>query len=153
MLWVTGSNDFAYTLNALQPSYRLPKGPRTLCIRLRMPHGHGGAGENPEEIRVFADSILKGGPPLPRITGQGREGNEVWATFDIESAGRPRRELNYTRDIGPWQERKWEAIPARLDGERIGRRACPRGPACFTSICSTIAAAWSAPSTRSARSP
>ena len=27
MLWVTGSNDFAYTLNALQPSYRLPNGP------------------------------------------------------------------------------------------------------------------------------
>ena len=26
MLWVTGSNDFAYTLNALQPSYRLPGG-------------------------------------------------------------------------------------------------------------------------------
>ena len=40
MLWVTGSNDFAYTFNALQKSYRLPKSPRTLCIRLRMPHGH-----------------------------------------------------------------------------------------------------------------
>ena len=71
MLWVTGSNDFAYTMNALQRSYRLPKGQRTLCVRLRMPHGHGGAGENPEEIRVFADSVLKKGTSLPVITGSG----------------------------------------------------------------------------------
>ena len=61
MLWVTGSNDFAYTLNALQHSYGCPRARASLCIRLRMPHGHGGAGENPEEIRVFADSVLKGG--------------------------------------------------------------------------------------------
>jgi hypothetical protein len=71
MLWVTGSNDFAYTLNALQSSYRLPKGLRTLCIRLRMPHAHGGAGENPEEIRVFADHLLGKGPPLARIRATG----------------------------------------------------------------------------------
>jgi dienelactone hydrolase len=118
LLWVTGSNDFAYTFNALQPSYRLPKGPRTLCIRLRMPHGHGGAGENPEEIRAFADSILKGGPPLPRITKQGRDGRNVWATF-LSKVPLAKVELNYTKDSGPWQERKWESVPARLDGSRV----------------------------------
>ena len=91
MLWVTGSNDFAYTLNALQPSYRLPRGPRTLCIRLRMPHGHGGAGENPEEIRVFADSILKGGSPLPRITDQGREGTKRLGNVRRRRCRWPRR--------------------------------------------------------------
>ena len=72
ILWVTGSNDFAYTLDALQESYSLPKGLRTLCIRLRMPHGHGPAGEAPKEIQVFADSFLKHGEPLARVTGQGR---------------------------------------------------------------------------------
>ena len=113
MLWVTGSNDFAYTMNALQLSYRLPKGPRSLCIRLRMPHGHGGAGENPEEIRVFADSILKKGTPLPRITGQGREGANVWATY-TSVAPVAKAELSYTKDTGRWQDRKWEAIPATL---------------------------------------
>src|SRR4051794_17303125 len=30
MLWVTGTNDFAYPFPSLQKSYRLPKGPRTL---------------------------------------------------------------------------------------------------------------------------
>jgi dienelactone hydrolase len=118
LLWVTGSNDFAYTMNALQLSYRLPRGPRVLCIRLRMPHGHGGAGENPEEIRVFADSILKGGTPLPRITAQGREGANVWATF---AAKLPvvKAELNYTKDTGRWQDRKWDAVPALQTAARV----------------------------------
>ena len=112
MLWVTGSNDFAYTFNALQKSYRLPTGPRTLAIRLRMPHGHGGAGENPEEIHAFADSIVNGGEPLVKITGQGRDGNNVWATV----AGRPvvKAELNVTKDRGNWPDRKWDALPATV---------------------------------------
>jgi dienelactone hydrolase len=113
ILWINGSNDFAYTLNAYQKSYRLPTGPRTLCIRLRMPHGHGPAGEAPKEIGVFADSILKGGVPLAKITGQGRDGRRVWATYEsqrpIKSA-----ELNVTRDLGPWQKRRWDALPAQL---------------------------------------
>jgi dienelactone hydrolase len=113
-LWVTGSNDFAYTPNALQKSYRLPTGPRTLCVRLRMPHGHGDAGEGPLETFTFADSILKGGEALPRLTGQGQEGRQVWATF---TSPRPvaKAELNITKATGNWQDRLWEALPATLD--------------------------------------
>ena len=118
MLWVTGSNDFAYTMNALQRSYRLPKGRRSLSIRLRMPHAHGGPGENPEEIRVFADSILKGGIPLPTITGSGREGKTVWAAYSAKLPV-PKAELNYTRDTGRWQDRKWESSPATQADGRI----------------------------------
>lgn len=118
MLWVTGSNDFAYPLNALQLSYRLPTGPRTLCVRLRMPHGHGGAGENPEEIRAFADAILKEGVALPVITGTGRDGGQAWATFTSNSPV-VSAVLNFTRDEGTWQDRKWEAMPAELNDGRI----------------------------------
>jgi dienelactone hydrolase len=118
MLWVTGSNDFAFTFPALQKSYRTPKGPQTLCIRLRMPHGHGGPGENPEEIRVFADSILKGGEPLAKVTGQGREGREVWATFE-SVVPVVKAELNTTRDTGAWPDRKWDAAPAQVEGARV----------------------------------
>jgi dienelactone hydrolase len=118
ILWVTGSNDFAYTLNALQLSYRLPVGPRSLCIRLRMPHGHGGPGENPEEIRVFADSVLKGGTALPRITAAGREGNRAWATY-VSQVPVVKGELNYTQDTGRWQDRKWESLAALRTDTRI----------------------------------
>ena len=83
-----------------------------------MPHGHGGAGENPEEIRVFADSVLKGGTSLPSITGSGRDGTNAWATYNSKSAI-VKAELNYTRDTGRWQDRKWESIPAVDAGGRV----------------------------------
>jgi len=126
MLWVTGSNDFAYTFPALQKSYRETKGPHTLCIRLRMPHGHGGPGENPEEIHAFADSLLKGGQPLARVTSQGREGNQVWATFEAVVPV-VKAELNTTKDTGAWQERKWEAVPAQLVGTGKVTATLPEG--------------------------
>ena len=121
LLWVTGSNDFAYTLRALQASYRLAKGPRALCIRLRMPHGHGGPGENPDEIRVFVDSLLKGGEPLATITGQGRDGSNAWVTYTAKTPV-GKAELNYTRDTGQWQDRKWESLTATsVDGRATAR--------------------------------
>ena len=113
MLWVTGSNDFAYTFNALQKSYRLPKTPRTLCIRLRMPHGHQ-PGWAPKEIDAFAESVLNGAPPLIRITGQGAANGNAWATFESVTPV-VKAELNVTRDSGPWQNRKWEALPAQVE--------------------------------------
>ena len=117
-LWVDGSNDFAYTLNAVQLSYRLTKGPRTLCVRLRMRHGHGGPGEKPEEIRAFVDNILKEGKPLPHITGQGQDGTKAWATYSSQTRI-TKAELNYTKDTGNWKDRKWETVPAELTDGRV----------------------------------
>lgn len=114
VLWVNGTNDFAYPMDSWQKSYRLPTGPKTLCLRVRMPHGHGPAGENPEEIHIFANSLLKQGKPLPAITEQGQTNEEAWAKFKadvpIVSA-----ELAWTRDTGKWQDRKWEQLPATVD--------------------------------------
>lgn len=120
MLWVNGTNDFAYPMDSWRKSHRLPPGEKTLCLRVRMPHGHGGAGENPEEIHVFADHLLKGGPPLPRVSAQGRDGHAVWAEWAPETPVL-RAELNYTRDSGKWQDRNWETLPAELD--QASRRA------------------------------
>jgi dienelactone hydrolase len=121
MLWVTGTNDFAYPMDSLQKSYRLPPGPRTLCIRVRMPHAHGGAGENPEEIHAFANHYLKGGPGLMRIGKPAVHGGLLRAGYVSGDAsglnsGIPaaKAELNFTRETGPWQKRTWETIPARL---------------------------------------
>jgi dienelactone hydrolase len=113
MLWVTGTNDLAFPMDSLQKSYRLPKSERTLCITVRMPHGHGGPGENPPEILAFADSILKRGEPLPKVTGQGFAASSAWATFSGKrKVTRP--ELVYTTDTGPWEKREWKTQPAKL---------------------------------------
>ena len=113
-LWVTGTNDFAYPMDSLQKSYRLAGGVSTLCIRLRMPHGHNGPGENSPEILAFANSIVGQGTPLATIQAHGRNGEKVWARFrsqtPIVSA-----ELLYTEDEGPWKDRRWQTVPAGLD--------------------------------------
>jgi hypothetical protein len=83
-------------------------------------HGQG-QGAAPEEIAAFADSIVRGGPPLARITGQGADGpksgpipgNAAWVRF---AASRPvvKAEFNFTRDGGLWKDRKWQTAAAEL---------------------------------------
>jgi len=118
MLWVTGTNDFAYWFPALQQSYRAAEGPQTLCVTLRMPHGHGGPSEKPPEIKAFADSLFLGGAPLATIAGQGRDGATVWATYEsptrVEKA-----ELLYTKAEGEWPERLFEVAPATVEGGKV----------------------------------
>lgn len=117
MLWVTGTNDFAYPMDSLQKSYRLPPADRTLCVRVRMPHGHGPAGEGPAEIAAFADSIVRGGPKLARIEKQGGDASNVWATYAAEQPI-PKAELCFTLSDHPsWQDRKWEATLAVVNAK------------------------------------
>jgi hypothetical protein len=122
MLWVDGTNDFAYPLDSLQKSYREPSGPRTLCTRVRMKHGHGGPGENPEEIHAFADAVLIGGKPLTRIVSEKHvpgPGEYVWVEATFESAVKVVKvEFNFTRDTGTWQQRKWETVEGKVEGDR-----------------------------------
>lgn len=114
ILWVNGTNDFAYPMDSWQKSYRLPRSPRTLCLRVRLPHGHGPAGENPEEMHVFANAMLRDGKPLPTITGQGESDGKIWATFKAQ-VPLAKAELAYTSDKGRWQDRKWETAAAEID--------------------------------------
>lgn len=126
MLWVTGTNDFAYPFDALQASYRLPKTERTLCITLRMPHGHGAAGENPQVIHDYANAMLKSGTRLPAITGQGREKNTAWATFTSPTAVKSAQIL-YTLDSGAWQKRNWQTAPAAIGDDYKIKATIPNG--------------------------
>ncbi len=112
MLWVTGTNDFAYPFPSLQKSYRLPRGPRTLAIRVRMKHSHPD-GAIPEEIFAFADSFFKKATPLVRIAKSGDDWVEFGGKRRVVKA-----ELNFTKDEGKWQERKWESVGASVRGRR-----------------------------------
>jgi hypothetical protein len=79
-----------------------------------MPHGHGPAGENPEEIHVYADEILQKAQPLPRIIASGVEQGEYVVKYESPVAVK-KAELCYTEDKGVWQERKWQAIEVSID--------------------------------------
>ena len=113
MLWVTGTNDFAYPMDSLQKSYRLPPGERTLCVRVNMPHGHN-PGEKPPEIHAFAEAMFRGGTPLARVLRAGRDGRRAWIEFESR-APVEKVELNCTPDSGKWQERKWTTVDATID--------------------------------------
>ncbi len=114
MLWVTGTNDFAYPMNSLQKSYRLAGGPSTLCIRLRMPHGHNGPAESSPEILAFASSIVEKDRPLAAVEAQGRSDDKVWTRFPSDSSLH-QAELLYTEDEGAWKDRRWQTAPAVID--------------------------------------
>jgi len=93
--------------------------------RARTPWRSGCACPRPEpgrrtaEIPVFADHLFRGGPGLPRITGQGRDGQRVWCTFE-SPVPVVKAELNVTRDTNPnWPDRTWEALPATLTNSRV----------------------------------
>lgn len=117
ILFVNGTNDFAYPLDSYQKSYRLVPGPVDLRVEVNMPHGHG-EGWKPQEIGLFVDSVLKGGDPLPRLgamkTADGRVSAEFAAKQPIVKA-----QLHFTSDTGPWHQRKWGATDAKIVGQSI----------------------------------
>jgi|694.fasta_scaffold06664_8 poly(3-hydroxybutyrate) depolymerase len=115
ILWVNGTNDFAYPMDSWQKSYRLAASvPTTLCLRIRMPHGHGPAGENPEEIRVFADALLNRGKPLPKIKSSQLLGDKIVVEYEAE-VGIKKAELAYTEQSGAWQQREWKSMDVPID--------------------------------------
>jgi dienelactone hydrolase len=115
MLFVNGTNDFAYPLDSYQKSYRLVKN-RNLCVTVNMPHGHP-QGWAPKEIGLFADQHLKGGKALFRfddpVRMDVRDGDvnvAIWQELNIKTV-----DLHWTTDNkSPWPKRKWESRPAQL---------------------------------------
>ncbi len=109
MFWINGTNDFAYVMPSWRKSYLLPHGERLLSLQIRMKHSHPD-GAKPAEIFAYAKSKLLGGPPLVTIRRQGASGEEAWAIYSRQT--KPQKaELCYTRDIGRWQDRRWETLP------------------------------------------
>lgn len=117
IFFLNGTNDFAYPLDSYRKSYDRVPGEKLIRIEVRMKHSHPD-GWAPQEIRLFADSLLKGGTPLPKLTVIRRDGKRVWAEVTSQTALREAH-LNYTLDTGRWQERQWQTVPATLEGGRI----------------------------------
>ncbi len=117
ILFVNGTNDFAYPLDSYRKCYRLVPGRSDLAIRVRMPHGHQ-QGWAPKEIGLFVDSVLTGGKPLARVGPMKTSGAKVTASFtaDVPVAT---GSLHYTADKGPWQKRSWHTAEAVVDKKTV----------------------------------
>jgi dienelactone hydrolase len=123
ILFVNGTNDFAYPLDSYRKSYRAVPGfealdnPDRLCVTLRMPHGHA-QGWAPKEIGTFVDSVLKGGEPLAKLGPTVIEGDRARARL-VAKGPVEKAELLFAVGAGPWPKREWKVVPASVVGDSV----------------------------------
>jgi dienelactone hydrolase len=132
ILFLNGSNDFAYPLDSYQKSYRLVRASlRHVSIVLNLPHGHIWTFL---EVDKFVDSVLRGGEPLPRLRTLDVQNGLATAKFESPEPLR-KAELHYTTDAGPWQKRQWETIPAAIERHVISAHLPEKRPlVCYLSV-------------------
>lgn len=115
ILFLNGTNDFAYPLDSYQKCYQLVKSSRTLSIRVRLPHGHIWTFG---EVDAFIDSHCKAGEALPEIAPMQRDNDTVSAR--VTTKGKLRgAQLNYAVAVGPWSKREWKSVTAKLEGNSV----------------------------------
>ena len=112
LLFLTGTNDFAFPLPALERSIAASGGPCCRSVKVNLLHAHGEVSEKPGEIPWFADCVRRGTLPLT-ILKQRRHGDRVRVTF-ASAAPIVRAELNFTRATGYSSDRVWNTLPAEL---------------------------------------
>jgi dienelactone hydrolase len=131
-LWVTGSNDVAYSLGIVNHSYHIHGGKPTLSIGIRYGHSHE-SGWKRQESFAFADSCSGKGKPLIRIMKYGRENNKAFIVFNTQT-GLKRVTLCYTNDEGKWKDRYWRTRKAIIKSDIASSIVLPEAKACFFNI-------------------
>ncbi|MBI3850186.1 MAG: alpha/beta fold hydrolase [Verrucomicrobia bacterium] len=131
ILFLNGSNDFAYPLDSYQKSYREVNGPMTLSVRVRLPHGHIWTFN---EVDYFVDSVLKDGESLPQLKPMKIADGMVRTSF-VSKVPVVKAELNYTTDVGEWQKRLWKSVAADMaDGKVRAKLPSERPLVCYLAV-------------------
>ena len=111
MLWVDGTNDFAFPLSRVRRSAALAaKVPHVFSTHLRMVHSHGEPDEGPREILAFADHFAREGKDVVRVGEARREVSMVTAAFEANGRKVVRAELLWTASGADvkWSKRFWK---------------------------------------------
>ena len=130
MLWVNGVNEPVFPLDGFSKSAALAGGSSSLCVRPFLPHGHGFGWEEVWEIGGFANGIVNGGKPIPKI-GRPRvdpKDGLVHAKFtgEIKSSV-----VGFTT-ASKWKNQVLRTIPCRIgNGEVIASKPLPEGATAF----------------------
>jgi len=130
MLWVNGANENVFPLTTFSKSAETAGGTSTLCIRPFLPHGHGFGWEEVWEIGGFANSIVKGTAPMPRVARPQVDPKDglVHARFtgDLQSAV-----VGYTT-AAEWKNQILPGISCVIGkGEIIASKPLPAGTTAF----------------------
>ena len=124
ILFLNGTNDFAYPMDSYQKCFDLVPGAKTLSVRVRLPHGHIWTFG---EVDAFVDSQLRGGEALPVLGGIVRKEQMVSASVSPNS-GIKSVQLHYAIAAGPWQKREWKTIPGIIREGTISAKIPPERP-------------------------
>ena len=132
ILFVNGTTDFAYPMDSYRKTYRLvPDQWRHVSIAVNRPHGHIWTFP---EVDAFVGSVLRGEPALPRVGAVQVKAGLLAAPLH-GATGIKEFSLCYTTNSGPWQQRKWQTIPARIeDGKLTAQLPATRPLVAFLAI-------------------
>lgn len=123
ILFVNGTNDFAYPLDSYMRSFDAVPGSKQLCVTVEMPHSHP-AGWKPQEIGWFVDQHLRQGQALPEVGEPQPDGGKV--RLKCRSGGTLKEAaLHHTTDTGPINKRKWQTTAAKIDSDIVTADAPP----------------------------
>ncbi|SEF18939.1 dienelactone hydrolase family protein [Jiangella alba] len=132
-LWLTGTTDPCFPLDAFDATSALPAGPVTRRIVPGLEHGHEPAWRLAEPF-AFASSVLGRGPALPAVGAACVTAGGVRAELG-PAAPVLAAELHHTGDTGAWTSRRWQRRTAMIDGTTV-RADVPAGgfSAAFLSV-------------------
>ena len=123
ILFVNGTNDFAYPLDSYMKSFDAVPGTKQLRVSVNLPHGHP-PGWAPTEIGLFIDQHLGRGPALPKLSDPKIENSRV--RVDAKSETKLKQaSLHYTTDGDAINKRTWKTAAATIDGNTITVEAAP----------------------------
>lgn len=123
ILFVNGTNDFAYPLDSYMKSFDAVPGEKQIRVTVNMPHGHP-PGWQPEEIGRFVDHHLRGEPGLPVLEEPKVVQGSVQLSWEGPAA-LSRAEFHFTIDGTPINKRTWTSQPAEIEGTQITVRNLP----------------------------
>lgn len=123
ILFVNGTNDFAYPLDSYMKSFDAVPNAKQLCITVNMKHGHQ-AGWAPKEIGLFIDQHLRDGTPLSVLGDirikEGQLKLAIKSSTKLVSAA-----LHHTTDTSAINKRTWITTPARIASSLVIAPAAP----------------------------
>ena len=132
MLFVSSVADPVFQIDIFAKSVKAAGGPSTLCIRPWMIHGHGNGWSDACEIWNFADSIVKDGPPLPKL--ERPETNPDTGMVHVKYTGKNITEawMYFTTSGGIFKSRKWHFIQCTIGKtELVAKKRLPKGTKAF----------------------
>lgn len=118
ILFLNGTNDFAYPLDSYRQSVLLVQSPKTIAIVPLLPHGHIWTFK---EVDAFVDHVMLKTPELPQLSEMQTIGAQVSATVQSTTMI-TKATLHYSTDGGLWQKREWKSLPAELIAGEISAR-------------------------------